>query len=156
MVVQSPAPPLQEPQISQDDRVLAALSHASMFVGFPILAPIAIYFYKRETSRFVAFHAMQAALLHISFIPLMILGYVAALILSIGSAMTVHINAEITGLLLGVVWVVALCVPIGLIVIVSLYAAYRAYLGHAYRIPIIWRIAKSFLDAPTPAAPPPI
>lgn len=47
--------------ISQDQRLLAALAHASVFfAGIGILVPLFVYATQRAKSRFAAFHALQA------------------------------------------------------------------------------------------------
>jgi uncharacterized Tic20 family protein len=47
--------------ISQEYRLLAALSHASvLFSGIGILVPLLIYFTQKKKSTFLAFHALQA------------------------------------------------------------------------------------------------
>ena len=44
---------------SSDDRTWAMLSHVSTFV-LPIFGPLIIYLIKKDTSRFAAYHALQA------------------------------------------------------------------------------------------------
>jgi len=47
--------------ISQEHRLLAALSHASiLFTGFGVFVPLVIYFLQKKKSTFLAFHALQA------------------------------------------------------------------------------------------------
>ncbi len=47
--------------ISQEHRLLAALSHASVvFTGIGIFVPLLIYFAQKKRSTFLAFHALQA------------------------------------------------------------------------------------------------
>lgn len=60
------APPDDKP--SQDDRVLAAVAHGTSFVEGGIIAPAVIYFLKRESSPFVAFHALQSLLFGLAFL----------------------------------------------------------------------------------------
>jgi uncharacterized membrane protein len=58
---------------SQDDRVLAAIAHGSTFFEGGIIAPLVIYFVKRETSPFVAFHALQSMVFGLLFVALTLL-----------------------------------------------------------------------------------
>jgi uncharacterized Tic20 family protein len=51
----------EAPGISQENRLLAALAHASvLFSTIGILVPLAIYFIQKKKSGFLAFHALQA------------------------------------------------------------------------------------------------
>jgi hypothetical protein len=51
------APALQP---STEERLLAAAAHLTLFMGFWIVGPLVLYFWQKERSRFVAFHAVQA------------------------------------------------------------------------------------------------
>jgi uncharacterized membrane protein len=147
----------QTPAISQDDRALAALAHGSAFVGFPFIAPICIYFYKRDQSRFVAFHALQALITHLGFFAVAIGGYILSIITSVVSVALLEKGPSVLEPLLFMLgWFVFLGVPSLTIAGIEAYATYRAWIGHGYRIPIAGRIALRILDAPAPAAPPPI
>ncbi len=48
------------PEISTDDRTMALLAHLSMFIA-PCVGPIILWALKNDTSPFVAYHAIQAA-----------------------------------------------------------------------------------------------
>jgi uncharacterized membrane protein len=49
------------------DRSLAVAAYLGYLVGLWLIAPIAVYLLRRRRSRFVAFHAAQAILLHLLF-----------------------------------------------------------------------------------------
>jgi len=66
---------------SQDERNLAAASHL-LSIPFPFLAPAAIFFWKRSSSRFVALHAAQA------FFEALVLNIVLFIALAISLAFT--------------------------------------------------------------------
>jgi uncharacterized membrane protein len=56
---------------SPEDRLLAGAAYFSLFCLCPFpFGPLVVYFWKRRTSRFVGFHAIQAFLLHLLLIPL--------------------------------------------------------------------------------------
>jgi uncharacterized membrane protein len=56
-----------------EDRLLAGAAYFSLFCLCPFpFGPLVVYFWKRRTSRFVAFHAIQAFLLHLLLIPLVL------------------------------------------------------------------------------------
>jgi uncharacterized Tic20 family protein len=71
-------PHLESPdQITREERTSAMLAHIlTIFAGF--IAPTIIYVVKRRESRFVAFHALQAALWHLLLFVVFFVGFVAA------------------------------------------------------------------------------
>jgi uncharacterized Tic20 family protein len=61
------------PQVSHDERILAAVSHAAaLFPGFGFLVPLAVWITQREWSRFVKFHALQALFYQLTAPPLLL------------------------------------------------------------------------------------
>ena len=61
------------PQVSHDERILAAVSHAAaLFPGFGFVVPLAIWITQREWSRFVKFHALQALFYQLTVPPLLL------------------------------------------------------------------------------------
>jgi uncharacterized Tic20 family protein len=147
----APAPTAAQPAISQDDRVLAGCCHASMFVGFPVIGPLLVYAIKKDSSRFVAFHALQAAIAHVSIVPLMIAGYVFGVCFTLGMGAVLGENSLFLPLGMMGAWGIGFCLPWFFVMAISLYAAYRAFSGHAYRIPIVAGIVDRILDPITPA-----
>lgn len=76
---------------SQEDRLIAAACHLSSLVGFGVLAPLAIFFVKREQSRFVAQHALQALFLQLAWMLLtavLVVGAFGVLALLLGVSLT--------------------------------------------------------------------
>jgi uncharacterized Tic20 family protein len=153
MVQQAPAPAAQT--ISQDDRLLAGCCHISLFVGFPVIAPLVIYALKKDTSRFVAFHALQAAIAHLSVIPLMIAGYILAIAFTLGMGTVMGEQSLFLPFGFMGAWVVGFCFPWLLIAAISLYAGVRAFSGQGYRIPLVARIVLRIMApvAPSPSIP---
>lgn len=49
-----------DPSVTPDERTWAAGAHAITFLEGGIVAPLVIYFVKRQESEFVAFHALQS------------------------------------------------------------------------------------------------
>lgn len=45
----------------QDDQLVAALAHAGILVSWMVI-PALIYFWKKDDSKYIAFHALQAAI----------------------------------------------------------------------------------------------
>jgi uncharacterized Tic20 family protein len=152
MVQQTPMQPPATPTISQDDRVFAGCCHIAMFFGFPVVGPLVVYAIKKDTSRFVAFHALQATITHLSVIPLMMLGYVFGFAFTLG--MDAALDPRSMFLPFGMIgiWGLGFCMPWLVVTAISIYAAYRAFSGDSYRIPIVGRVVDRIM-APTVAAP---
>lgn len=126
MSVPPPLPPSGDPTGSTaEDRALAAVGYiAAVFVSF--LVPLVLYFVKKDQSKFVAFHAMQAILFHVA----IAIGYAIAGVLTI--------------LLIGIL----LFPVVGLLsLIFSILAALAAYRGEWYEIPLVGRLARQIVGA---------
>lgn len=133
----------------QENRLLAAVAHLACFAGFWFVGPIALYVLKRRESRFVAFHALQAVLVQALFGLVMTVGFVGFLVLFalVGSGKHDGLAAAtfalpLGGLALGVLGLVA----------VHLLAAFRAWRGEGWSIPLVGRIAMAILGADEGAA----
>jgi uncharacterized membrane protein len=110
---------------NSNERFWAMLAYALAF-WFPIVAPLVIFLLWRS-SRFVAFHALQAM-----FIPLglMLLGTIATFLGGIGLgllAIPIGIFAAVAGIL---GWC---CKVVG---------AFRSFHGDWYRVPFVWSWAE--------------
>jgi len=68
---------------TQDERVMAALAHGSIFLSFwGLIAAIVIWMTQREKSRYVRFQALQATAYHFVYIALSIpLGMIVAIVM---------------------------------------------------------------------------
>ena len=68
--------------VTQDERSMAMAAHLlQLFTGF--LGPLIIYFIKKDQSKFVAYHALQAIVWHILYAACTIMGAVLAIVLAI-------------------------------------------------------------------------
>jgi len=56
----------QQTALTSDEKLLAMLSHFSVFFG-GILLPIILYFIQKDKSKFVAFHALQSIFFHLMY-----------------------------------------------------------------------------------------
>jgi uncharacterized membrane protein len=130
---------------TRDDRLLAGLAHLAFLGGFWLVAPVAIYAWKRKESPFVAFHALQAAFLALAAIPLTIVTWVMLAALTIGGAM---LSGERGAGVLAFGWLFALVLPGLCVALVALVAGLRALRGERWSIPILGRIAQRVLEAP--------
>ena len=139
------APPLPLP--SQDDRMMAAVAHLSFFVGFWLVGPIAFYVIKRRESRFVAFHAMQALVAHVLSMALGVVGLVA-FVVGVGLAgVAAHAQREPVALI-GVLVMVLVFGAAGVgLAVVNAVAAYKAWVGEMWPIPLAGRIARGIMGA---------
>ena len=110
------------PGLSQDDRTMAMLAYLlGIFTGF--IGPLVIWLIKKDTSKFVAFHAMQALVLH----AVVNIGYILSAILLV---------VLIGGLMLPVFSVLGL--------VFSILAGIAANKGEWYEIPVIGKYAHQF------------
>jgi uncharacterized Tic20 family protein len=149
-------------QPSEDERVLAALSHASIIANIVNLAGLIatglIWTTQRERSTYVRAHALQAlvyqgAVLLISLV--LTLGWGACLGLSLLPAV---IRPDLyRSSPPNTFWFALACmaVPIGfgiLATLYGLYGAYRAYRGRPFRYPLAGRLARDLAPAAHPAA----
>ncbi|WP_236687117.1 DUF4870 domain-containing protein [Ornithinibacillus californiensis] len=100
---------------TNDDRLFAMLLYVLSF-PFPVLGPLLIWLFKRDTSDFVDFHGKEYFNFIVSFTIYGIISSILAIIL-------------IGFVLLFVLWV--------LVIIFTIMAAVNAYQGQAYRIPLV-------------------
>jgi uncharacterized membrane protein len=152
-------------QPTEDERVLAALSHASIAANIVnpvgVIATALIYMIERERSRFVRAHALQAlvyqgAVLLISVF--LVLTWGLCLVLSLLPVFVnpglYHFNDPPRSFWFAL-W--GLIVPIGFGIaatIYGLYGAYQVYRGRPFRYPVVGRLVRRELAQPVaPAAP---
>lgn len=132
---------------TRDDRTMAVLAHALAFLtGF--VGPLILYFVKRDQSRFVAFHAMQAALWQVA------LGVVmggGAAVLSLG-ALAVNVAGHpngpesitvVLGVLAGVIWAALSLADI----VLCVYFGVKANNGEWAEYPVLGRVARNMVGA---------
>jgi hypothetical protein len=112
---------------TSDDRTMAALAHGLSLFGF--LPPLIIYLVKKDASRFVGFHALQALFFH-----LLLLG-----VLFVGWFVTILLTAVLIGLLLWPVMIALSFAPI----VFAIIAAVKASNGEWYEYPLAGRWARS-------------
>jgi len=118
---QSAPPPYGDPYgVTQDDKTLAMLSYIlGIFTGF--LGPLILWLVKKDQSKFIAFHSLQALLLH----GVVVVGYILSSFLVI--------------LLIGLLTYPAFFV-LGLVF--SILAGLAANRGEWYEIPVIGAFAR--------------
>ncbi|MGI4790577.1 MAG: DUF4870 domain-containing protein [Janthinobacterium lividum] len=111
-------PPTGDPfSISQDDRTMAMLAYLlGIVTGF--VGPLIIWLIKKDQSKFVAYHALQAPLFHIAIVA-------AAFVLGV---------TVILAILAPVMWVVG--------VVFSIIAGLAANRSEWYELPVVGKIAR--------------
>ncbi|MCC6525464.1 MAG: DUF4870 domain-containing protein, partial [Polyangiaceae bacterium] len=128
----SPAPtvptaPTVQTAPTEEERLLGAAAYLMTFIGAWIIGPLVIYFWKGKTSRFVAFHAIQATvvtawLLALSIGAAVFMWFWMLLIVRIG--FDLYLPAVSIGGLLALVPVV-----------LAVVAAWKAFQGKIWAIP---------------------
>jgi uncharacterized Tic20 family protein len=156
-------------QPTEDERVLAALSHASIVANIVnlvgVIATALIWTMQRERSRFVRAHALQSLVYQGGVLLISIFLMLAWGLCLVLSLLPVFLKPELYQLsspprsfwfALG-----GLIVPIGfgiLATIYGLYGAYQVYRGRPFRYPVVGRLVRrelSQLYTPPAAAPTP-
>jgi uncharacterized Tic20 family protein len=140
---------------TENERLWAALAYASalltMLIGIPtgglsivitLFIPLMIYFYYRQHSEYIAYHAIQAFALQV----IGTVGWVAILVTGMiaGGLLCVILGITIVGIILipfvvlaMILFAVAsLILPLGMVVF-SVIAAWESYQGKWYRVPYI-------------------
>jgi uncharacterized Tic20 family protein len=159
-------------QPTEDERVLAALSHASIVANIVnligVIATALIWTMQRERSRFVRAHALQSLVYQGGVLLISVFLTLAWGLCVILSLLPVFLKPELYQFsspprsfwfaLFGLI------VPIGfgiLATIYGLYGAYQVYHGRPFRYPVVGRLVRHELDqlytppnaAPTPTPP---
>ena len=132
------------PMPKQEDRLLAAVAHLSFIAGFWLIAPIAIYLIKRKESRFVAFQALQSAILHIFWLLSGVGSFFAFVLLMMATDLSGRFAAGALGM-----FIPFLVMGGGgmLILLVHVYAAYEAWSGRSWSVPLAGRLTASIMGA---------
>jgi len=108
--------------ISQDDRTMAMLAHIlPIFTGF--LGPLIIWLIKKDQSKFVAYHGMQALFFQIAVAVLYIASFVLMMV-SFGLLFFVPLA----------VWVISL--------VFHILAGMAANRGELYELPVVGKMAR--------------
>lgn len=118
---------------TQDDRLWAMLAYLLTFVA-PIVAPLVIFLVKKDTSRFVGFHALQSLLIELAVIVVGVAAFILSLLLAfLGPAAILAIPLWIA------VWVAGLAA-----FVLTIVAAIKAFAGEWYVVPFIGSFARNY------------
>ena len=134
---------------AQDDRLLAVVSHLSFLAGFWLVVPIAVYAIKRKESRFVAFQALQSALLQVLFGGTMTMGAVLSVVLGVFAGLA---RSPVASVVFTVIPLLCFSGVFLALLGVHAYAAYTAWQGRSWSIPLAGSLARGILGADEGAA----
>jgi len=111
--------------MSEDSKLFGALCY---IIG--ILVPLFILFTEKKNDKFLVFHAWQSLILTVVY---MVVWFGLAAVTIVASFVTMGFGG-----LLG-----CLFLPVALVaIVIALYAAYQAYLGLKFKIPVIGDLAE--------------
>lgn len=136
----------QSSQFSTDERILAAVSHASAFLPvLGIMVPLGIWIYQREKSPWVRFQSLQAVVYQTLQFLVILLASCLVLPLLIGVLFVAAKNPDTAFPLIFfaqfspyIVW--------GLIILVALLAGVLCAFGIDFRYPILGRRLEKYLE----------
>jgi uncharacterized Tic20 family protein len=151
-----PAPGEEKPQraLTQDERTMAALAHASVVLTFilalgtgglggllGILVPLLIWLTYKEKSAYVSFQALQATVFQaVSILLMVVVLAVSIILIVVGWTISGALTAVLIGLCL-MPFALLITVVLALLVLIlplaqlgyGLYAAYETYQGRDFR-----------------------
>lgn len=133
---------LSEP--TSDERLLAMLSHLSIFLG-GIILPIILWATQKEKSKFVRFHSLQAIFYHLAFAVIIILFvFLMVLILLVSGIGFAGFANSGNGGEMPVFMIITMVVLYGGIFLIAfsgigyaIYLAVKSYQGKLIKIPVI-------------------
>lgn len=133
------------PTTTSEERVLAGIAHLALCGGIWLVAPLAIFLVKRRQSTFVAFHALQATMVAVAFVPLTFAAWALALTAVVVASLTVP-SLDAGALVLGaLIW--ASLAPVFFCASVSLTAAIHAFCGRVLFLPLVGGLSYRILEA---------
>ncbi|HMS34638.1 MAG TPA: DUF4870 domain-containing protein [Ignavibacteria bacterium] len=129
---------------SSDERLLAMLSHLSIFLG-GIILPIILWATQKDKSKFVRFHSLQAIFYHLAFaVIIIVFVFLMVLILLVsGFGFAGFANSD-NGGDMPVFMIITMVVMYGGIFLIAfsgigygIYLAVKSYQGKLIKIPVI-------------------
>jgi uncharacterized protein len=137
----------QEKIISSEDKTLSMLCYLSMVIG-GILLPIIIWAVKKEQSKFIRFHSLQAIFFQLAFsvILAIVIVILAFSIIFAGAGVrsfeSMHSSSGMSAVIMLIVFIFT-----GIIILAtfggigySIYLAIKSYQGGKTKIPVIGKI----------------
>lgn len=126
-------------ELKSEDKVFAALAHLAILANWiGLLAVIALFFWQKDRSRFVAHHAKQAA----GWQAAALVGSLVLSTLLVGTAGLSALGGA--GMLAGLTGGMGIAVVLGLVFLAfAIIAAVKAFQGQEYTLPLIGRLVES-------------
>jgi uncharacterized Tic20 family protein len=142
---------------SQDERILAALSHASALLPmWGVIAPIVIWVTQKEKSRYVAFQALQALAFQLCMILVGIIGMGCYMVSFFGTFLSVPFTSSQSSQNTDPLFVLAFMIPFivfGLIflagfafIVYGVIGAIMVFQGKPFRYIVIGDRVKHFME----------
>jgi uncharacterized Tic20 family protein len=132
---------------SGEEKMIAAATYLLGFVGFWLVGAVLIYFWQRDKSRFIAYHAVQSVILQMTIFLAVVLALVATIAGVVGSSILASSSrAEWHG------WVIMVLIIFGygFCLVAPVYWALRgawvAAHGRLYEAPLFGRLAHRLVD----------
>lgn len=142
---------INNPQdVTSDEKLLAMLSHLSIFLG-GIILPIIIWATQKDKSKFVRFHSLQAIFYHLSYAVIIILFVILMVIVLLicGVGLGIFTNTHYprgNGGPPAIFFIMLILFYGGIFLLAfagigyAIYLAIKSYQGYLIRIPIIGNI----------------
>ena len=139
---------------SGEEKMIAAATYLLAFVGFWLVGSVLIYFWQRDRSRFIAYHAVQSVILQMTIALAVVVTIALTFAGMVGSGLLAS-SARADGY--GVLIMIFVILGYGFCLIAPVYWALRgawvAAHGRFYEAPLFGRLAHKLVD--TQAPPPP-
>jgi len=127
------------------ERAMASASYFMPVVGLWLVGPFVFLLWKGRSSRFVAFHAVQAMLLQVALIPVCAVGVGVSMAVLAAFATDKYGNTSwIAPIASMAVWGVVLALPS----VATLWMGFAALKGQPRSLPLLGRLAKRLMPGP--------
>ncbi|MGV8018341.1 MAG: DUF4870 domain-containing protein [Ignavibacteria bacterium] len=118
--------------VTQDEKLLALLSHLSLLFG-GIILPIIVWAVQKDKSQFVRFHSLQAIFFHIAYLAAVIifavLIVIVALVFGLGAGLFATRHASDPGAFPFLIIGITAVLYIGIFVLIFAFIGYAVYIG---------------------------
>lgn len=136
---------MQNPPPTGNENAKTALgldANLGAALGYPIGIVALIIFIMEKENRFARFHALQSLLYHVAWVVIFILLAILFTILTFAAAAIGDSLGGLIAVLGTLLWLVVILAYIGIL----LFAAYKAYGGTMFKMPIIGNMAEKIVN----------
>ena len=127
-------------ELTQDERLLAAVSHGSVLVGASVIIPIIIWALQKDKSPYVRFQAMQAAAWQITqWVAGLLVGicYFCYIIMVAAASSGSSSSEPPAGLIAGFCIFIPIFLGLAIFTVGGIIGAIMTFMGNNFRYPII-------------------